>query len=112
MKITSGRWLARYSIAASAVSALSTSISYLSSMRARNNRADLESSTMSARFAPMLRSKHRTTTVTLECSAEQRDHGAVSRRGDAADIRGRRRLRGDSRVARAKILRAQRDVKI
>ncbi len=58
MKITSGLWLPRYSIAASALSALSTSISYFSSMRARNNRADLESSTMSARLAPMLRSNN------------------------------------------------------
>jgi len=54
MKITSGRWLVRYSIAASAFSALSTSISYFSSIRARNRRADLESSTISAAWPPCL----------------------------------------------------------
>src|SRR5437660_3961808 len=53
MKITSGLWLARYWIAASALSALSTPISYFSRMRARNRRADLESSTINARFAAM-----------------------------------------------------------
>src|SRR6266478_9595314 len=53
MKITSGMWLARYWIAASALSALSTPISYFSRMRARNRRADLESSTINARLAAM-----------------------------------------------------------
>src|SRR5207302_6564579 len=53
MKITSGWLWLRYSIAASALSALSTSMSYFSSARARNRRADFESSTISARFAPM-----------------------------------------------------------
>src|SRR3984893_9538866 len=54
MKITSGRWVARYSIADSAFSALSTSSSYFSRIRARNSRADLESSTINARFTAML----------------------------------------------------------
>src|ERR1700726_2765567 len=54
MKITSGRWVARYSIADSAFSALSTSSSYFSRIRARNRRADLESSTINARFTAML----------------------------------------------------------
>src|SRR5205807_8788265 len=53
MKITSGMWLPRYWIAASALSALSTPISYFSRMRARNRRADLESSTINARLAAM-----------------------------------------------------------
>src|SRR5213082_2467451 len=53
MKMTSGWLWLRYSIAASALSALSTSMSYFSSARARNRRADFESSTISARFAPM-----------------------------------------------------------
>src|ERR1700726_1979371 len=54
MKITSGRWVVRYSIADSAFSALSTSSSYFSRIRARNRRADLESSTINARFTAML----------------------------------------------------------
>src|ERR1700761_7480038 len=53
MKITSGRWVARYSIADSAFSALSTSSSYFSRIRARKRRADLESSTINAHFAAM-----------------------------------------------------------
>src|SRR5205814_7133941 len=53
MKMTSGWLWLRYSIAASALSALSTSMSYFSSARARTRRADFESSTISARFAPM-----------------------------------------------------------
>src|ERR1700736_3030218 len=59
MKITSGRLLLKYSIAASALSALSTSMSYFSRARARNRRADFESSTINARFAPMLHSPRR-----------------------------------------------------
>ena len=43
-------------MAASALSALSTSMSYFSRARARNRRADFESSTIKARFAPMRRS--------------------------------------------------------
>src|SRR3954471_22062583 len=53
MKMTSGRLVPRYSIALSAFSALSTSISYFSRMRDRNTRADFESSTIKARLAPM-----------------------------------------------------------
>src|SRR5262245_43628954 len=53
MKITSGRLVPRYSMALSAFSALSTSISYFSRIRDRNTRADFESSTISARLAPM-----------------------------------------------------------
>src|ERR1700726_2866264 len=59
MKITSGRLLLRYWIAASALSALSTSMSYFSRARARNRRAVFESSTINARFAPMLHSQRR-----------------------------------------------------
>src|SRR5258705_4482164 len=50
MKMTSGRWVARYSSACSADSAMSTSRLCCSSMRERTTRADLESSTMSARL--------------------------------------------------------------
>src|SRR6266850_6074448 len=50
MKITSGRCVARYSSACSADSAMSTSRLCCSSMRERTTRADLESSTMSARL--------------------------------------------------------------
>src|SRR5882672_9394418 len=50
MKITSGRCVPRYSSACSADSAMSTSRLCCSSMRERTTRADLESSTMSARL--------------------------------------------------------------
>ena len=53
MKIASGRSCCRYSMACSADSAMSTSISYFSSMRLRMTRADLESSTTKARFRAM-----------------------------------------------------------
>src|SRR5579883_1960358 len=55
MKITSGRCVARCSMASSADSAVSTEISYFSRILARKLRADFESSTMSARFAAMER---------------------------------------------------------
>src|SRR5882762_10209966 len=73
MKITSGRWVARYSIADSAFSALSTSSSYFSGIRARNRRADLESSTINARFTAMLAPiPTPKVTVWRKCSAERR----------------------------------------
>src|SRR5688572_15827825 len=50
MKITSGRFCTRYSIAVSALSAVSTSMLYFCSIRLNTTRADLESSTISARF--------------------------------------------------------------
>ena len=50
MKIASGRLLFRYSMACSADSAMSTSMSYFSSMRLKMTRADFESSTTSARL--------------------------------------------------------------
>src|SRR5450432_474191 len=50
MKIASGRLLFRYSMACSAASAKSTSMSYFSSIRLKITRADFESSTTSARF--------------------------------------------------------------
>ena len=53
MKIASGRLLFKYSMACSADSAMSTSMSYFSSMRLKMTRADLESSTTKALFRAM-----------------------------------------------------------
>ncbi len=53
MKMASGRLDFRYSMACSADSAMSTSMSYFSSMRLKITRADLESSTTSALFRAM-----------------------------------------------------------
>src|SRR6202789_3525265 len=50
MKIASGRLLFKYSMACSADSAMSTSMSYFSSIRLKMTRADLESSTTKALF--------------------------------------------------------------
>src|SRR3984893_10388572 len=50
MKIASGRLFFKYSMACSADSAMSTSMSYFSSMRLKMTRADFESSTTSARL--------------------------------------------------------------
>ncbi len=50
MKIASGRLPFKYSMDCSADSAKSTSMSYFSSMRLKMTRADLESSTISARL--------------------------------------------------------------
>src|ERR1700704_326856 len=50
MKIASGRFLFKYSMAFSADSAMSTSMSYFSSMRLKMTRADFESSTTNARL--------------------------------------------------------------
>jgi hypothetical protein len=48
-----GRLFCRYSMARSAASAMSTSISYFSSMRLKMTRADLESSTTNTRLRAM-----------------------------------------------------------
>jgi len=53
MKIASAGWLLRYSMACSADSAMSTSMSYFSSMRLKITRADFESSTTNARLRAM-----------------------------------------------------------
>src|SRR5260221_4902227 len=53
IKIASGRLLLRYSMACSADSAMSTSMSYFSSMRLKITRADFESSTTNARLRAM-----------------------------------------------------------
>src|SRR5580700_710810 len=50
MKIASGRLLFKYSMACSADSAMSTSMSYFSSMRLKMTRADFESSTTRERL--------------------------------------------------------------
>ena len=53
MKMASGLPCFRYSMACSADSAMSTSISYFSSILLKITRADFESSTTSARFCPI-----------------------------------------------------------
>ena len=53
MKMASGRSCFRYSMACSADSAMSTSMSYFSSILLKITRADFESSTTKARFCPM-----------------------------------------------------------
>jgi hypothetical protein len=53
MNIASGRLVLRYSMACSADSAMSTSMSYFSSMRLKMTRADFESSTTRERLRAM-----------------------------------------------------------
>src|SRR5438552_5864488 len=86
MKITSGRLLLRYAMAASALSAASTSMSYFSRARARNTRADFESSTINARFALMPHPQRRAP-ASLESVAQNTRRSTLSRSEDdpAAD---------------------------
>src|ERR1700716_2820497 len=102
MKITSGRLLLRYSIDPSALSALSTSMSYFSRARARNRRAVFESSTINARFALMLHSQRRAR-HRGKCSSEPPAfhwcRGAKTTVGSEQDLRGHAGTRGTPRTA-------------
>src|SRR5438105_3212509 len=89
MKITSGWLWLRYSIAASALSALSTSMSYFSRARARNRRADFESSTISARFAPMSSPR----AAAAGGSVAQNPGSSIARTGHAQHARRAAQLR-------------------